>query len=172
MTGPADVALEVMDALRLRLTTRLADTPGGTPCFSGMYPGTLTVADWCGCTTSRDGSVTSCGMAAVRLDRIYAYDRFPQQASGAVPCDAPLAAVIELSTYRCRPVGTGREGPSAAQLAQAVIVQNGDIGAMHYALTCTPALSDRDHALGQWTPRDGGDCGGGYWPVTVALQRR
>lgn len=168
MTSVA-VALAIMDDLKDCLCTALADSVGGEPCYCGLYPGSLTPADWCSCR----GTTTSCGMAWARLDRIFPSSRFPQLDQSGTSCGAPLAAVIELGVYRCLPAATERgEPPTAVALAQATVVQNGDAAAMHKALTCCGALADRPSVLGTYIPRDSGGCGGGIWPITVQLLDR
>jgi hypothetical protein len=171
--GAGEVAVAIMDELRACLCTALEASLGGAPCFCGMYPGSLTVADWCGCTTDRRGQTSGCGMAATRLDRVYAWDGQVTTPARTPRCDAPLAAVIELAVYRCQPTQDANGNPpDAVAQANAALIQLGDLSAMLTALNCCEALTERNHVLGTYLPRDGGGCGGGVWPVTVALIRR
>lgn len=165
-----DIALEVMDALRVCLCDELGEE--GATCFCGLLPGSLAVADWCTCTTDRRG-LSGCGMAWVRLDRAFPTDKFPQLAQGANNCGCGIAAVLEVGTYRCLPM-PAEDGspPDAASQANATLRQLADMAAIHRALTCCTAITDRPHVMGTYVPRSGGDCGGGAWPVTVAMVRR
>lgn len=159
----------VMDDLRACLCAALADaTPGGEPCFCGLYPGAAANADFCTCKGRGEG----CGQAWVRLDRIYPSTRFPAVDTTGTSCGAPLAAVLELGVYRCL-AGTDGQGnaPDAAKQANAVLQAVADADAMRKAVTCCEAITKRPNVLGTYTPRDSGNCGGGVWPVTVHLVR-
>lgn len=161
-----DTAVAVMDALRGCLCDELArlDAP---VCSCALVPGAQAFADACSCGNS------GCGMAWVRLDRIYPSRNFPLQDQTASPCNSPLAAVIEVGVLRCVPtLKAGGQPPTAVELTQAAIDQGRDAGAMLAALNCCDAIGDRPHTLGLYVPRDAADCGGGAWTVTVQLVRR
>lgn len=159
---------EVLEGLRDCLCGQLADTMGGAPCFCGLVGGQQAIADRCSC----DGD-NNCGMAWVRLDRIYAYDGPVTQPARTPLCTAPLAAVVELGVFRCIPTTSGDgAGPTVLQQTNQTLLQVADAGALFGAVKCCEAVTKRSHVLGQYNPRDSGDCGGGLLTVTVALQRR
>lgn len=165
MSTPAEVILgTIMDSLLGCLCTALADTPKGAPCFCGLVGGRQAIADQCGCDKG------GCGMAWVRLDRIYAFDRDVSTPARLPRCGNPLAAVLEVGVYRCIPtVQADGSGPTVTAQNDQTLGQVADAGAMVAAIKCCTAITTRDHVLGTYTPRDSGDCGGGIWPVTVAL---
>lgn len=160
--------LPVLDALRACLCEQLAVSPGGVPCFCGLYPGGPVPAD--GCTCGR--GATGCGQAWVRLARVFPTTQYPQQ-TNTPGCAVGLAAVIEVGVRRCLPGTSSINGqvtfPTAADQAEAVRVQMGDLAAILRAITCCPALARMNPILGAYAPEDAGDCGGGVWPVTVQL---
>lgn len=162
----------IMDDLRACACDALAGTLGGKPgCACTLMPGTLAPADWCSCNSSGQG----CGMAWVRLDRLFpSGERFPSpDATTKTSCTSVLAAVLEVGVYRCQPVtGPGGVPPSVADQTQAALIQADDAMAIHRAITCCRAVTSRPNVLGVYTPRDGGGCGGGAWTVTVQLVRR
>jgi hypothetical protein len=85
-------------------------------------------------------------------------------------CASPLAAVVEVGTYRCIPTThTDGTAPTLLEQTDQVLGQIADAGAMFAAVSCCTAITDRPHVLGTYTPRDSGDCGGGVITVTVAL---
>lgn len=154
----------VLDELLGCLCAALAQTPKGAPCFCGMVGGRQAIADQCGCDKD------ACGMAWVRVERIYGYEGSVATPARLPRCATPLAAVIEVGVYRCIPTADGSgSGPSAVQQIDQVLGQVADAGAMAAAIKCCTAITTRDHVLGTYLPRDSGDCGGGVWPVTVAL---
>lgn len=158
----------VMDDLRACLCAALADAgTEGEPCFCGLVPGAVANADFCTCK-GRGG----CGQAWVRLDRIFPSSRFPAVDNTPQSCTSIQAATLEMGVYRCLPGSNGAgEPPGAAAQANAVLQQVADASAMHKAVTCCEAITKRPNVLGAYTPRDGGNCGGGVWPVTVHLVR-
>jgi hypothetical protein len=165
-----DITYDVLDGLRACLCTEIEDSRAGATCFCGVYPGQQTSADWCTCTKTIRGTPGGCGMAWVRLVSVYPYDQFPTQAQRPT-CATPLAAVIELGVFRCIPgLGPKGEAPDAAAQADAVLTQTSDLAAMLKAMTCCEALTERTYVLGRYTPASGGNCGGGSFQVTVALQ--
>jgi hypothetical protein len=156
----------LMDDLLACVCTALADTVGGTPtCACTLMPGTVAPANWCSCGGRGDG----CGMAWVRLDRMFPSSRFPAQDTSANACTTLVAAVLEVGTYRCQPVGDAKGNPpSVVDVTNAVLTQNDDAMALLEAIRCCESIKALSSMLGLWTPRDGGGCGGGAWQVTVA----
>lgn len=164
-----DTLLAILDGLRECLCAALVDSTTGEGCFCGLYPGASTTADWCSCK----GNAANCGMAWVRLDRVYASSQnFP--ALDAKPsCNAVLAAVIELGVYRCAPLPNRNGQMDPVAITNAVLRQVADADAMVRAAQCCDALTRRPHVLGTYLPTPGGgDCTGGTWPLTVQLLRR
>lgn len=162
----------ILDALRVCTAEALTGTLGGDAlCTTSLVPGTLAVADWCTCRSGGGG----CGMAWVRLS-----DLFPSAAAFPSPdnstktsCTSVLAAVIEVGVYRCAPQpGPRGEPPTAAEQTQAALIQADDAMALHRAIKCCDEVTRRPNVLGRYTPRPGGDCGGGAWTLTVQLLRR
>ena len=162
----------IMDDLRTCACAALENSLGGKPgCACTLTPGLLAPADWCSCSGRGEG----CGMAWVRLDRLYpSGQRFPaQDPDTKTSCTSVLAAVLEVGVYRCQPApGPQGVAPSPAEQTQAALIQSSDAMALHRAITCCDAITSRPNVLGLYTPRDGGGCGGGAWAVTVQLMRR
>lgn len=160
----------LMDSLRAEACRALDDTLGGAPaCACTLMPGQEAPADFCTCS----GRNRSCGMAWVRLDRIVpTAQSFPAQDTRA-SCTSVLSAVLEVGVLRCQPaMSPSGQPPSVEAQTQAALVEADDAMALHRAMRCTDALMGQTHALGLYTPRAGGDCGGGAWMVTVQLLRR
>lgn len=168
MTPLERVVSELLDELSQCLCSALEDTSAGTPCFCGIVSGPQAIADHCGC----DG-MNQCGQAWVRLDTMYAHGQPITQPAPSPSCTSPLAAVIELGVYRCIPtLNDSGEAPDLAALTNAAMTATSDAAAMVTAMNCCDYLTKRPHVIGRYTPREGGDCGGGVWPVTVALRGR
>jgi hypothetical protein len=161
----------IMDDLRACATSALETSLGGSVvCATTLMPGTLAPADWCSCKGR-----STCGMLWVRLVRLYpAGERFPSQdASTRASCASVLAAVLEVGVYRCQPT-SGPQGtpPPVHEQTQAALVQADDALSLIRGINCCDAVVKRPHVLGNYTPRDGGGCGGGAWEVTVQLLPR
>lgn len=164
-----DRALPLMDALLGCLCAHLADSPGGETCFCSLYPGLTVVADYCGCNRA----ATKCGMAWVRLDRVFPYKTFPQPDTTSDSCGSSLAAVFELGVYRCLPTPDAKGNPpTAAEQTNATRIQLGDWRAMDAAIKCCDALDPKNTVRGIYTARGQGGCGGGVLLVTTSLRRR
>lgn len=156
---------DVLEGLVTCLCAALVDTPGGTPCFCGMVGGQQAIADHCSC----DGN-NRCGQAWVRVDTIYPYDTNVLTPARLPTCTNPLAARLEVGVYRCIPtVKADGSAPTLLEQTNQALGQVGDAGAMFAAVACCRAIADRTHVLGNYVPRDSGDCGGGVLTVTVAL---
>lgn len=162
------ILLPLLDDLRACLCARLTDADRAAGCFCGMYPGPSAVADFCSCKNGDE-----CGMAWVRVDRVFASSaQFPQP-DPKPACTTVLAAVIEVGVRRCAPVPdrTGKMDPTA--LINATLAQVRDASAMVEAIRCCTSITSRPHVLGTYLPEPSpGDCLGGVWPVTVQLVRR
>lgn len=158
---------EVMDGLVACLCAKLADSHHGSPCFCSLVGGREAIADHCSCDAGQ-----KCGMAWVRLDRVYAYATDLATPARVPSCTSPLAAVLEVGVYRCIPTMKG-DGtpPGVLEQTNQTLGQVSDMGAMVAAVQCCEPLTTRSHVLGTYLPRDSGDCGGGILPVTVALSQ-
>lgn len=165
---PETLLTPIMDALRVCLCDTL-EASGASPCFCGLYPGPTATADWCSC----DGA-GGCGMAWVRLDRIYPSGvAFPNPDTSVGNCDAILAAALEVGVNRCLPQPDPRTGEmNPADVVNTAIQQASDAMALFRAAKCCVEITRRPHFLGTYLPTSNGDCGGGILPVIVQLIRR
>lgn len=167
-----DVLSVVMDDLRACVCAALG-TPGdlagaGDVCVCTLMPGQQAPADWCSCSGRNN-----CGMAWVRLDRLYPSLNFPaQDQSTKTSCASVLAAVFEVGAYRCRTVQSSTTPVPPETRTNEALQSTADAMALYRAITCCESVTKRPNLLGLWQPRDGGDCGGGAWQVTVQLLRR
>lgn len=153
-------------ALMECLCEELSKTTAGAPCWCGVMPGLQVAAD-CACNTRTN----ACGTGWVRLGLVFPTKVFPQQDRGADPCDALLAATIELGVVRCAPVfGAKGAAPSVDAQLEAVHHQLSDMAALLRVWRCCPALAKRKVSLGAYSPSgpDGG-CLGGTMTATVSL---
>jgi len=158
--------LPVMDALRVCICTELDDNDAST-CFCGLYPGPQVAADFCACD-GRGG----CGMAWVRVVRIFPAVNFPQQDNSINNCATRLAAQLEIGAYRCLPLPSTSGTVDAVKLTQAVAQQTSDALALQRGIVCcVQQFRHRDFLLGTYNPAGAGDCGGGTWSLTVELRR-
>lgn len=161
-TTAADIALAVADALVTCVCAELEDR-GDPPCFCGLVNGGQALPDSCGCSGG------GCGRAWVRVADMFPSTRFPIQDQAAA-CDVSIGAVFEVGILRCVPtLGAAGSMPTALDLANATVQQLSDASALLTAIRCCTAVTDRQHVLGHYTPRDAGDCGGGVWTVTVQM---
>lgn len=166
-----DWLIDVLDSVRVELGTQLADSRAGETCFLGLYPGDQVAADHCGC----GGKTGGCGMAWVRLARLYPSTRFPNPDTAPVnvAITGPSAAILEVGVMRCLPVAGASGGvsmPSESQQMEATLAQVSDEAAIRRTLVCATELKRRDTVLGSYTPMGLGGCGGGAWQVTVRLR--
>ncbi|UQS95170.1 hypothetical protein Pam4_27 [Pseudanabaena phage Pam4] len=157
----------LLDDLRACLCATLEAADADTPCLCALTAGASFTADYCGC---KGGG--GCGSSWVRLSDLYASRNFPSPdntVSGS--CASPLAAVIEVGVLRCLPQPNPRTGapPSQADLTNAALAALSDASAIHSAIACCSAVTDRRHVLGRYRPITSGDCGGGAWTVTVQV---
>lgn len=170
-----DWLLDIMDSTRVELGTQLHVSRAGDPCFLGLYPGDQVAADHCSCGGSGAKATGGCGMAWVRLARLYPATKFPTPdiAPTNLGITGPSAVILEAGVMRCLPV-TGASGgasmPSEAQQMEATLVQISDEAAIRRALVCAAELQRRDTVLGSYTPMGLGGCGGGAWQVTARLR--
>lgn len=148
------------DSLLSCLCSQVALTPGGATCFCGMVPGTQPPMEFC---SPCDSDV--CGMAWLRLARIFPSNRFPTPVLEANGCKAPLAYEWQMGVWRCMPtMDTDGNPPGEAAQAMAAAVLIGDAQAMYQALVCCLDKLPRELAVGQYTPVGPfGGCGGGTW---------
>lgn len=156
------LAYPLASAMLACLCSELATTPGGEACECSLIPGATVAMDWCGCGGS------GCGMAWVRVDSVFPSDSFPNPASAPRNCEGPFAVRLHVGVFRCLPVmDASGNPPSAAAQTEATRIALGDMaGALRAIRCCLPA---RRLVLGQWVSVSAGDCGGGFWPVTVQV---
>jgi hypothetical protein len=139
------------------LCERLADTPGGSPCWCGILPGASPAWDYCG-GECNDGA---CGMGYVRLDLTNPSESFPT-ATLDYNCTKPLAHRVEIGVLRCMPILDDGEVPDPTVLAEVALVQWHDMWAAYRALTCCGAFTDV--VVEQYLPLGPeGGCVGGAW---------
>lgn len=163
ISNGADVALAIMGDLVACLRTALEER-SSAPCSLSIIPGIQAYPDK-GCGAG------GCGQAWVRLDRIYGSTAFPL-ADAKATCATGLAAVIELGILRCVPtLDAAGNGPTDLDNTQATIEVLSDASALIEAVNCCPAVTERQHFLGAWEPRDAADMGGGVIQVTVQARR-
>lgn len=164
---PETLLTPIMDALRACLCATLEDA-GSDTCFCGLYPGPTATADWCGCAGGG-----GCGMAWVRLDRIYPSGvAFPNPDTTVGNCNAVLAAALEIGVNRCLPQPDPRDGTmDPAATVNAALQQAADAMSLFKAVVCCDQITRRAHFLGTYLPASQGDCGGGILPVIVQLTR-
>jgi hypothetical protein len=156
--------------LLTRLTQELLDctcaalekTACGCPCYAFVSAGTVA---WDKCC---DG-----GQLWVGIDRIYAYDRFPAPATGAIMCSPPLAADIVIGVLRCAPTLSDQgEPPSAEALsASSAQVYEDAYAVVNGVLCClVPTQRERLFVMGNQRPLGPqGGCVGSELRLTVAL---
>lgn len=158
--------LPVLDTLRLCVCSALDDSQTGT-CFCGLYPGPQVAADFCSCN-----SAGNCGMAWVRLMRIFPSTSFPTQDNTLNQCGGRLAAQVEVGVYRCQPTVENNGQPDPAKLAAAAAQAVDDAMLLQRAIVCCASeFPHRDFQLGQWAPSGLGDCGGGTWNLLIEVKR-
>lgn len=158
----------LLDDLRACLCATLEAADAATPCLCALTAGAQFTADYCGCKAPGGG----CGSSWVRLSDLYASRNFPNPDNTVQgSCASPLAAVIEVGVLRCLPQPNPRTGqpPSPEDLTNAALAALSDAAAIHSAIACCPAVTDRRHVLGRYRPITSGDCGGGAWTVTVQV---
>lgn len=155
------IAWPIASALLMCVCSELVASPGGEVCSCALVPGQIVPMDWCGCDDD------ACGMAWVRVDAIFPSDQFPVPVGIPRGCDGPYAVRFHAGVFRCLPtLDSSGQPPSAAEQTEATRIALGDQFAVLRGIKCCPALPKR-LLLGQWTPVSAGDCGGGFWPVTV-----
>jgi len=146
------------------LCAEMPDTVGGDVCWCGLLPGQLVPMDYCQC----EG--TNCGQAWVRIVSVYPSQQFPRQSIDYRSCADPLAVELNAGVFRCFPgLDENLHPPTVDQQLEAVRVQMSDQAAIRRAIQCCFGTDKKRPAiLGRYTPLGpAGDCGGGYWAVTV-----
>lgn len=153
--------------------TVLADRNLPGTCKCTVVPGPMAVMDSCG-SCSKTGKGCG-GQAWVRLSSEFPSSQFPNPDQEGSSCNSPTAYVLEVGIARCLPQGkanaiTGFVGPTVEDLVEATRLQMADKAAMKAAIQC--CMNDSEHemtySLGAYQPMQAtGDCGGGYWLVTV-----
>lgn len=161
-TCPPDPVLEKACELLETVKGRLAQTEAGAPERASLVPGGAAVA-WDDCCA---------GQLWVRVGRIFASERFPEPATGALRCETTTWAVeYEVGVLRCAStLDENGEPPSTAQLFGDVERTMADAAGMRQALLYDFGGAHSLVAIGQWLPTEvEGDCVGGTMTVTVPV---
>lgn len=155
----ADALLSLADCL----CERLAETPGGPPCWCGPLPGQEAPWDYCG----GECGGGACGIGYVRLDISNPSDTFPIPTLD-LTCAKPMAYRVELGVLRCVPQPADGELLDPALMFDVVMGQWHDMYAMQRAIMCCDGYTDR--ALEAYTPLGPqGACVGGAWTFWMGL---
>jgi hypothetical protein len=142
--------------------TALEATTCGCPCHVFISAGAVA---WDRCCDD--------GMLWVGIDRLYAYERFPAPATGAVMCMPPLAADLTISVLRCAPTLSDQgDAPSVEALTTSSAQVYEDAYAIITAVVCclAPYARARPFVIGNQRPLGpSGGCTGTELRFTVAL---
>lgn len=170
------IAWPTMVKLAACLCTTLEERELPGTCQCAVVPGPMAVIDSCG-GCKAEGKQCG-GQAWVRLVNEFPSSDFPNADDGVALCGAPMAYVLEIGVARCLPTGnansiSGYTAPSMEQLLDATRLQMADKAAMIAAIKC--CLEDEEweysYSLGTYSPMQvAGDCGGGFWTVTIWSQ--
>jgi len=144
-------------------------------CRCAPVPGPLAIMDSCGsCSdTALPGRKACGGQGWVRLQTEFPSSNFPQPDTSGASCQSPVASTFEVGIARCLPVGkgnaiTGITVPTTEELVEATRLQMADKAAIKAAINCCLTDLDLTYTIGQYQPLQiTGDCGGGFWLVTV-----
>lgn len=132
-------------------------------CFLGILPFGPPMLD---CGECDEGECN--GQGWVRLASAFGAVDFPNQDSLPGACNGPLAYQLEIGIIRCASPFTEGETGEARTVAESLAfarVQMADMAAMR-AVFCR-VFDKRDLVIGEYTPANGGGCGGGSWLITV-----
>jgi hypothetical protein len=157
-----DPVLEKACALLAIVKGRLGQTDEGLPGRASLVPGGAAVA-WDDCCE---------GQLWVRIGRIFAFDRFPEPATGALRCETTSwAAEYEVGVLRCAAtVDDNGDPPTVEQLLADVERSMADAAALRQALLYDFGGEFSLVAIGQWLPTEvEGACVGGTMTVTVPV---
>lgn len=164
MDTPSSRLIPVMSTLVSCLCAQIVADGSPEPCFCGLMPGEVVLADYTSCD-DKDG------MAWVRL--ITAYPSVVLGAANTQPgnCAVMLGADLEVGVLRSMPVG-GTDGspPSVEEMNEIAALIATDAESIRRAIMCcNDSLPLIDMMLGAWTPTGPqGGLTGGSW--TVGLQ--
>lgn len=157
--------LPLLQALHACVDAELTAAGGPSLCFSGIVLGSspppLGLMD---CTKQ-------CGVLWIRPVSAFESNPFPQPTIGldASRCTNPLAMEVEIGIARCypRPSGTAMY-PDPQAVFEAVRLGMSDFKAIRKAITCCFNTSDREVALGAWTPLEAAmGAAGGTWQAWI-----
>lgn len=147
------------------LCRQIHDLGLAEPCFCGVMPGDRVALDYVGNCEDRDG------MAWVRLVASYPSTGVGTLSTNVNNCGSALSVDLEVGIMRTAPKmdQSGEPPDEAAQLA-ATDQQISDMMAMYKAISCCPALVDREYIAGIYKPMGPqGYALGGTVPVTLGL---
>lgn len=133
-------------------------------CFLGVLPFGPPTLD---CGDCEEG--TCSGRGWVRLASAFAAKDFPNQDAIPGPCNGGMAYQLEVGIVRCASPfteeGSNGEAPTVAESLAYARQQLADMAAMR--ATFCQVFNARDLVIGEYTPVNGGGCGGGSWLITV-----
>jgi hypothetical protein len=143
-------------------------------CLCAPVPGPMAVMEMCG-QCKGTGKDKCGGQGWVRFVNQFPSNRFPAPDTLGASCNSPMAYMLEIGIARCVPTGTangitGYTPPDLEALVDATRLQMADKAAMLAALQCCLDSPEKDltYSIGTYsTLQAAGDCGGGFWTVTV-----
>lgn len=154
-----------MASLATCLCATLAEEGAPQPCFCGVLPGEIAVADYAtGCDdASKDG------MAWVRLTTAYPAKGVGRVSEDVGNCGTELGVEFEMGILRCFPVPDDGEAPSPEEMLAAAEQQHHDLLIMRKALFCCDALPNNSYILSAYRPSGplGGVYGGSFGIMLV-----
>lgn len=155
-----------MNTLVTCLCAQIVADGGVEPCFCGLMPGEVPLADYTSCDGSQDG------MAWVRLVNAYPSVQLGAATTQPGNCGAMLGADIEVGVLRNMPAGDDRGNPPTLAQMNAAVIQavNDAASARRAILCCNDSLAGIDVMLGQWSPMGPqGGLVGGTWTLAVQV---
>lgn len=168
------IAWPMMVELTGCLCTTVVDRGLPALCLCAPVPGPMAVLEMCG-SCKGTGNEKCGGQGWVRFVNQFPSERFPSPDTQGASCNSPMAYVLELGIARCTPSGTansitGYQAPTLDALVDATRIQMADKAAMLAAIRCCLDGPGKDltYTVGTYsTLQTGGDCGGGFWTVTI-----
>lgn len=155
-------------ALAACLCSQIEADGGDKPCFCGVVPGDMAIADY-----AQDcGGDTECGdIGWSRLVTLYPAKSPGIQDQQLGNCRSGLGIDIELGIMRCMAVGeSDGSAPPPAEIAAATDQQTRDAMTMWRALQCCDILPTSEFRVGSYTPMGPmGGYVGGTFTVYVAI---
>lgn len=167
-----NIAWPTMVQLSACLCTTVVERELPTLCRCSPVPGPLAIMDACG-ACSGTGSEKCGGQGWVRLTNEYPSTTFPTASQEPDNCGTTMAYVLEVGIARCIPVGkansiSGYQPPSLEQMVESTRLQMADKAAIRAAIQCCMDDGEITYTLGSYSSMQAsGDCGGGFYTVTI-----